>query len=258
MLEIEGKFTSYCGQVGHENPEFTQKKQDTPLGGAIYIVCYDQKALNYELVLSKKSSEEGEAFLETDLINFLGGLHDLVKEHISNLYLYSVHKRAGQIFRGDGRYRGNVWRDWALIDWGVEGHLPSKIWGFTNLTKLPARSGLTYRGINLEPGIYAVIETATFSEDEDELELSEIFIPITKEVGVITDNMVTKLTFFLADVEAIVKPLAVIPDIGGPPNAYFWVKDRESWQQDFTEFLEKDLNLEEEISSDSSSEESSE
>ena len=64
--------------------------------------------------------------------------------------------------------------------------------------------------------------------------------------------------FFLADVEAIVKPLAVIPDIGGPPNAYFWVKDQESWWQDFTEFLEKDLNLEEEISSDSSSEESSE
>ena len=70
--------------------------------------------------------------------------------------------------------------------------------------------------------------------------------------------MVTKLMFFLADVEAIVKPLAVIPDIGGLPNAYFWVKDRESWRQDFTEFLEKDLNLEEEISSDSSSEESSE
>jgi len=41
--------------------------------------------------------------------------------------------------------------------------------------------------------------------------------------------MVTKLTFFLADVEAIVRPLAVIPDIGGLPNAYFWVKDQESW-----------------------------
>ena len=236
LHKIEGKFTSYFEQVGCETEqvgceavEFTQKKRKAPLGGAVYKVHFDEEDEKYKLVLTTTSSEEGEAVLKTDLVNFLGGLHNLVKEHISNLYLYSVHKQEGQIFRGHGSYRGNVWRDWALIDWGVEGKLPSKIWGFTDLTALPPRNCLIYGSIYLEPGIYAIIETASFSEDEDELELSEIFVPITKEVGVITDNMVTMLMFFLADVEAIVKPLAVIPDIGRLPIAYFWVKDCESW-----------------------------
>ena len=50
--------------------------------------------------------------------------------------------------------------------------------------------------------------------------------------------------------EAIVKPIAVIPDIGGPPNAYFVLKDRETWRTDFMEFLERPLALEAEITSD--------
>jgi len=36
-------------------------------------------------------------------------------------------------------------------------------------------------------------------------------------------------------------------------NAYFWVKDRESWAIDFTKFLEKDMDLAVEISEHESS-----
>ena len=50
--------------------------------------------------------------------------------------------------------------------------------------------------------------------------------------------MVSGFRFYLADVEAIVCPLAVIPDIGGPANCYFLVKDRDTWRQDFIRFLE--------------------
>ena len=61
------------------------------------------------------------------------------------------------------------------------------------------------------------------------------------------------MQFFLADVEAISEPIAVVPDIGGPPNRYFHVKDRDEWQKDFEDFLEKPLNIEDEISEDDSS-----
>ena len=53
--------------------------------------------------------------------------------------------------------------------------------------------------------------------------------------------------------EAIVEPTAVIPDIGGPPNRYFFIKGRDTWRDDFINFLEKDLDIDEEISDDESS-----
>ena len=51
---------------------------------------------------------------------------------------------------------------------------------------------------------------------------------------------VTKLTFYLADVEAFVEPIAVVPDIGGPPNAYFVCKNRAKWREDFVEWLREE------------------
>jgi hypothetical protein len=53
--------------------------------------------------------------------------------------------------------------------------------------------------------------------------MSDIFVPVTKEVGNIAGGSV-KLKFYLADVEAFSAPMVVIPDIGGDPNAYFYVK----------------------------------
>ena len=74
-------------------------------------------------------------------------------------------------------------------------------------------------------------------------------MPIVKEVGGLTGNAVSHLKFYLADVEAIVKPMAVIPDIGGPPNAYFYTKDRETWRTDFMDFLDRDLDFRDSITS---------
>jgi len=49
-----------------------------------------------------------------------------------------------------------------------------------------------------------------------------LFIPIRKEVQEITTQMVSKLKFYLADVEAFASPLlVVIPDMGGNANDYF-------------------------------------
>lgn len=119
-----------------------------------------------------------------------------------------------------------------------------------DLRAIPAGSGVKYAEIDLEPAVYAVVEGAKFVDDEDELDLSEIFVPILKEVGGLTGNAVSHLRFILADVEAIVKPIAVVPDIGGPPNAYFYTKDRETWRTDFMAFLDKDFDWRGDISSE--------
>ena len=52
----------------------------------------------------------------------------------------------------------------------------------------------------------------------------------------------TQLKFYLADVEAFVAPLTVIPDIGGETNAYFMVRNRTCWREDFESWLETPKN----------------
>jgi hypothetical protein len=54
-----------------------------------------------------------------------------------------------------------------------------------------------------------------------------------QEVGNIAGGSVTKLKFYLADVEAFSAPMVVIPDIGGDPNAYFYVKIGYVGEEDF-------------------------
>ena len=161
-----------------------------------------------------------------------------------------MHKRQGQIFRGQNKFRGRVWRDWALVDWGDDGILPVKIWGFVDLRGLPQAHTAIYQELFLEQSVYAVVENTFFVNDEYKIGQSEIFVPITKEIGGLTNNVVSHMKFFLADVEAIVKAIAAIPDIGGQPNDYFMVKDHETWQTDFMLFLEKELDLDAEISSE--------
>ena len=118
-----------------------------------------------------------------------------------------------------------------------------------DLRGLPKESNVELNGMPLESAVYAVVESGVFDSDEASVELSEIFVPITKEIGGLTNNAVSHLKFYLADIDAIVGPIAVIPDIGGPPNAYFMVKERETWRTDFMKFLESEIDLEAMISS---------
>ena len=125
------------------------------------------------------------------------------------------HVRKGQIFRANSDCRGKVWRDWVCVNWGPHGKLPNKICGFVDLGKLPQDCGLECGGIHLKPGIHAVVENAEVSTDEEELDKSELFVPITKEVGEPAPGNASSLRLFLADVEAFDGPVAVIPDSGG-------------------------------------------
>ena len=152
--------------------------------------------------------------------------------------IYANHYRDGITFRGSPMHTGKVWRDWVMVDWANDDVLPSKVWGFVDLRALPEDNDVQYGGYDgVTPGLHAIVECADYVTTEIEVQRSEIFVPILKEVGEIRQGRVTKLKFYLAEVEAIVAPLAVIPDIGGPPNGYFVVRHRLQWQKDFVAWL---------------------
>jgi hypothetical protein len=90
----------------------------------------------------------------------------------------------------------------------------------------------------IPPGIYAIVESAEQDRSSSDI-VSELFVPIIKEVGGMQHNRVTKLKFYLADVDAFYEPVVVIPDLGGKlPNRYLLLRNVRKWKEDFTNWLE--------------------
>ena len=99
------------------------------------------------------------------------------------------------------------------------------------------------------PGVCATIESGECSTEEENVQ-SELFRRIHKEAGGFTHNQVSHFKHCLVDVEAFVKPIVVIPDIGGPPNDHFLLRDRSNWKEDFESWLDlpdKDDEIDDEI-----------
>ena len=198
--------------------------------------------------IDSKMKKQAETRWDNGIITFLLGLQDLVLDYLpeKNLPIHTEHKRGGAIFRGHPNFQGSgPWQDWVFLNWGPGyGCLPGQIWCFVVLD-LPANAPrLEYGGIRLEAGTYAVVESSTYSTDEDEIKLCDMFIPLFKDVeGINADDQVTKRTFYLADVEAFEGPCCVVADIGGAPNAYFQVKPRSQWVDDFIVWLEQTHKL---------------
>ena len=97
---------------------------------------------------------------------------------------------------------------------------------------------LEYGGIVLGNGIYAVVEVAEYDEDADEARQSDLFAPLLLEVqGLDADGRVTGRKFYLADTDSFAAPCCVVPNIGGPRNAYFQVKPRRDWTREFIHWL---------------------
>ncbi len=184
------------------------------------------------------------ASLETCLLEFVIHLQDhFVHLYPNGVYLRTEHERSGTMFRGNAKYRNEVWRDWVLINWGEDGNLPCKIWGYVDLSLIRGESGVSYGGLaSVTSGVYAIVEAGRFVNSPAGTPNSNMFTPIRKEVGAMQGNNVTKLKFYLADVEAFVAPMVVVPDIGGNPYDYLAVKNKTEWCNAFIERLNAPLS----------------
>ena len=218
-------------------------------GGTLIRVFWDeeQEQVSYDFPGSRMQNSE-EIVWDTNVIEFLFDLQSELESWLNWLDIRTEHKRDGHVFRGHPQYRQQgMWNDWAIIDWGLDGKLPGEIWCFVDLSKLAEGVSVEFGGIRIQKGVYAVIESSNYITDEDEIGLSDIFIPIIKEVETLDgDGFVTKRRFYLADVEAIVDTVVVIPDIGSNPKCkYFQVKSRAKWSEEFVKWVEMPHRLDE-------------
>jgi hypothetical protein len=201
----------------------------------------------YALGTGSKSREGVLGLWDNELVDFLYRLQ--VKLKISKLQIRGEHRRGGVIFRGHPRYRDNSWRDWAMFDWGGTPNRtePGQIWCFVVIDSIqdPENSGFFYGNIEVENGTYAVIEASSPDKGRRENRQSDIFLPYTKDVlQTGTKYRAWKRLFILADVEAIVKPLVVVPNIGGKVGTEFLVvRPRSEWVTEFKLWLDEPNSL---------------
>lgn len=99
---------------------------------------------------------------------------------------------------------------------------------------------MTFGGVQLENGSYAVVERGYFVEALTESCPSSIFSPFRKQVARTPQGSLGwKRKFFLARLKTLTRPLAVVPNFGGHDGIeYFLVKNRTSWAEDFQQWLE--------------------
>jgi len=158
---------------------------------------------------------------------------------MGNVTLYSCYDQAGHLFCGDVSYRKSVWRDWVIVNWQRDGQLSNQIYGFVDLRTPPAdlaRSNrINYDGLNnIKPRICVIVEATTMLSEG--IARSEMFDVLTTEVSQFEDGAVSKLKFYLADVEAFMEPCVVVPNVGGTNNSYFWVEPKARWSEMFVQW----------------------
>ena len=218
------------------------------------------------LTRSKKMKEETE--WDDEVQEFLCGLQTAAADYLPDrrLDIFTEHRRDGVMFRGHPNYRSlGEWRDWVVVDWGADGKEACHIWCYVELQGMPnGKRAIEHGGIKLGNGTYAVVESAKYDDPEKTNRMTDLFTPLTLHVDLIDSKTkeVSKRKFYLANADAFLEPCTVIPDIGGPPNAYFQVKPRTLWagefigwlrrphkedSMDWTEFDDEKKKLEEEI-----------
>ena len=193
-------------------------------------------------VLSRSKSMIESTVWVTEIVDLLNDLQNLVAEHTPepHLPIMTQHQRGATRFHGHPNFRSSgPWKDWVLVDWGAdEGVLPCHIWCFVGLSGMPiGRDRLQFGGIWLENGVYAVVEVAYYNLDEEEATRSDLFTPLLLDLEMDAEDVVGR-NFYLANTEAFVGPCCVVPNIGGKKNAYFQVKPRALWAEEFILWLE--------------------
>jgi hypothetical protein len=245
MAELDGLALFQYFERPMDEPAPTATTTPEPRTGGSTFEVYEDGDDNPQMDTVRERNKNAKPLVfHLDLVDFMMDLQHKVEEWIPDLEIRSEHRRNGQIFRGHPHYRGKPWRDWAMFDWGDEddggwGELPGEIHCFVVLQGLPEQATIKHGGIYLENGTYAVIETAILSKDKAELEYSDLFVPFRKQMGKATEWGRKNRKFYLANVESIVAPLCVVPDVG-TTSSYFQVKPRAEWSEVFSEWLQTD------------------
>lgn len=116
------------------------------------------------------------------------------------------------------------------------------------MSNLPTKRRIACGGLvtNLQPDIYAVVESSDFVQNSMETELFKEIETKVEAFSECAGRFVSQLQFCLAPVDAFVEPAIVVPNIGGNNNSYLWVQHPGDWSGMFVKWL-KDMHNNKEL-----------
>ena len=249
MAELEGKtiweyfvLDQHRGKL--KSDKICDKDEEVVTGGSQLQVGFDDEKdeIMWKYVRKNRRTDSW----NNPILHFLHQLQEKVNQMGIGqpIVICSEHKRNGQIFRGHPNFRNKgMWNDWAVFDWARKGgKLPGEIWCFVDLSGLPDNCHFKFGDNYVEPGVFAVMESAVYEDQQPNYKTeniasgerkSDFFRAIRKELG---PNNSPK--FYLANVESIVDMACVIPDIGSDCCVqYFQVTPRNKWSDHFIMWL---------------------
>ena len=262
--DIFGYFDAYEEEMdseGEENGDESEqnvalKCESTTTGTAMGVKINDQGRALMFTVTGKTNVR-----MDAQVRKYLGDLQQHIQRQERfdeyKLLIWTEHKQNGHIFRGHPNYRGKgPWLDWVKVDWGnFWGKTPAQIWCFVDLSSLPGDFDTHFHECDLSNTVYAVVETASYCENTMEIpgiagtverNCSDMLVPLIKEGKSLDDDgRIQERQLFLADVDAILEPLCVVPNIGRFKRRYFEIKARKTWNSIFEKWLDTDFNDEE-------------
>ena len=246
--------TSLEGGIGISKGASLSSRTSNPIetipGDAMIKVFPHPETGDAAFKMVSRSFSRDKTVMNGQLVEWLLDLQDKLnsKSLLVNdeLRIYTRIKRADQSFRAHPNYRGiGPWRDWAWVNFSGEGGVLCHMWCFVVIPEMEGHR-LSHGHTTLEAGVYAVVECATEVKKEQDADARDIIFPVAKEVLYDEkEEAICGKVFYLADTDAIAAPACVVPDIGGPPNQYFYIEPREMWSGFFADWLHYDLKEEE-------------
>ena len=230
---------------GYPNKTFAKSRREfSATGGMTFKVTEDKETKKIGFTVITRMKNKDKLQQDDGLLYFVLTILKKLSSWLEFIPVCAEHNRNGQIFRSHPNYRGKgVWRDWAMIRWNT-GDYPSKIWGFLDLSELPGAASVKLNdGTVVSRGIWAVIESCDYKkppklkENEVAPRASELFKPIVLEARSYEQNGYPKSRkFYLVDVDTIIQPLVVIPNIGTMCE-FLMMTPRDQWSEDFKKWL---------------------
>ena len=238
--EINGRYFWHYYIGRQHQVQVQEPPRVDSVGGAKVIIEYDPELGHYQakIEVRKDPEEQGDLRFESDLVNYVAGLQGLLRNLDIVIPIFTRYDRGSIIFRASPDFLGRIWRDWVLIDWGNEGHLPCQLMGFIDLSAFPTGKKLKYKDSVIDsPGFYAIVEYGEFIEENADEMNSELFVYFEKKFFQDPTTGLKKRLYYVVNCDSIYATLAVIPDFSEKPNGFFVLKDRPKWRRLFETWL---------------------
>ena len=232
MEDVNGRplwdyYTGYAEDIEQE------KVHNGPSLGGTSAECYYCSLKDKYIIEVKSRMKRKKHFqFKATVAKKLHLIHHRYSHVVNPLSIYTELKlEDDEMHRGSPYYNGKPWNDWSWFEMDNEVR-PAQIQCYIDLRRLPAAEDPS-----MPPGIYALVEPASWISDPDEQHGSQFFVPHRKDRCQVPDDGEIN-TLRMLNVESMRGSTVLIPDLDHKDNsAYLQMVPMSEWADSFEDWI---------------------